>query len=127
MALWEMIRKGAEEGLEALKEGVATFMAEAGRQSRILKKKVELSSVQHNVRQTFILLGSSVYDIHLRGEREVFGSPGVKDLIDQLENDQARVREIELEIEAIKREELPGVPAAASGKKESPPPVNSVN
>ena len=33
MALWDMIKKGAEEGLEALKEGVSIFMAEAGRKS----------------------------------------------------------------------------------------------
>ena len=126
MALWDMIKKGAEEGLEALKEGVAIFMAEAGKQSKILKKKVELSSVQHNVRKTFIRLGSTVYDIHLRGEREVFGRAEVKDMFDQLEGYKARVREIELEMEAIKREEVPQVPAADSEKKESPPPVNSV-
>lgn len=127
MALWEMIKKGAEEGLEALKEGVSVFLAAAGKQSKIFKKKVELSSVQNNVRKTFIRLGSTVYDIHLRGEREVFGKAEVKDLIDQLEGYKARVREIELEIEATKREEVPKIPPASSGKKESPPPINSVS
>jgi hypothetical protein len=127
MALWEMITKGAEEGLEALKEGVSVFLAAAGKQSKIFKKKVELSSVQNNVRKTFIRLGSTVYDIHLRGEREVFGKTEVQDLIDQLESYKARVREIELEIEATKREEAPKIPPGTSEKKESPPPVNSVS
>ncbi|MGD0625763.1 MAG: hypothetical protein ABSB32_13725 [Thermodesulfobacteriota bacterium] len=125
MALGDRIKEKAEEGLEALKEGVVVFLAEAGKQSRILKKKMELSSLKHNVRRRFIRLGSTVYDIHLRGEREVFAQAEVKDLIDQLEGYQARVREIELEIEAIKQEKVPKVPAAASEKKESPPPVNS--
>jgi hypothetical protein len=125
MTLGDRIKEKAEEGLEALKEGVVVFMAEAGKQSRILKKKMELSSLKHNVRRTFIRLGSTVYDIHLRGEREVFAQAEVKDLIDQLEGSQARVREIELEIEAIKQEKVPRVPAAPSEKKESPPPVNS--
>ena len=28
MTLWELIKKGAEEGLEALKDGVSVFMEE---------------------------------------------------------------------------------------------------
>ena len=123
MALWDMIRKGAEEGLEALKEGVTVFMAEAGRQSKIIKKKVELASVQNNVRKTFIRLGSVVYDMHSRGEQEVFGREDVKSLIDQVDSYKARVREIELEIEVIKKEEGPKTPAETLGK-ESPPPIN---
>jgi hypothetical protein len=127
MALGDRIKEKAEEGLEALKEGVVVFMAEAGKQSRILKKKMEISSIQHHVRRTFIRLGSTVYDIHLRGEQEVFAQAEVKDLIAQLESYQARARQIELEIEAIKQEKAPKAPASPSEKKESPPPVNSVS
>jgi len=127
MALGDRIKEKAEEGLEALKEGVVVFMAEAGKQSRILKKKMEISSIQHRVRRTFIRLGNTVYDIHLRGEQEVFAQAEVKDLIAQVESYQARVRQIELEIEAIKQEKVPKAPAAACEKKESPPPVNSVS
>ncbi len=121
MALWDTIKKGAEEGLEAMKEGVAGFMAEAGRQSKIIKKKVELSSVQNNVRKTFIRLGSVVYDLHTRGEGEVFGQEEIKNLIGQVDGYKARVREIELEIEAIKKEEKPQPPAEVSGKSPTPP------
>jgi hypothetical protein len=123
MALWDMIKKGAEEGLEALKEGVSIFMAEAGRKSKIIKKKVELASVQNNVRKTFIQLGSVVYDINTRGEQEVFSREDVKSLIAQVDTYKARVREIELEIEAIKKEERLKTPAETS-VKESPPPIN---
>ncbi len=123
MALWDMIKKGAEEGLEALKEGVAVFMAEAGKQSKIIKKKVELASVQNNVRKTFLRLGCVVYDMHTRGEQEVFGREDVKSLIDQVNSYKARVREIELEIEAIKKEEGPKIPEETSGK-ETPTPLN---
>lgn len=126
MALWDMIKKGAEEGLEALKEGVAVFMAEAGRQSKIIKKRVELSAVQNNVRKTFIRLGSVVYDLHTRGEQEVFSQEDVKSFIGQVDGYKARVREIELEIEAIKKEEKPPTPAETSGKG-SPPPINPLS
>jgi hypothetical protein len=126
MALWDMIKKGAEEGLEALKEGVTVFMAEAERTSKIIKKRVELSAVQSNVRKAFTRLGSLVYDLHTRGEQEVFSHQDVKSFIGQVDTYKARVREIELEIEAIKKEEKPQTPKETSGKG-SPPPVNPSN
>ena len=123
MTLWELIKKGAEEGLEALKDGVSVFMAEAGKTSRILKKRVELTSVQGNVRKAFIRLGSLAYDLHSRGDEEIYGNEEVKTLVAQIEGYKARVREIETEIETIKREEKRKASGEAS-KSESKPPVN---
>jgi hypothetical protein len=105
MALWDGMKKGAEEGLEVMKEGMALFVAEAGKQGKIIKKRVELSSLQNSVRKTFIRLGGSVYDLHNRGEEKVLEEDGVKELIAQIDEYKKRVREIELEIEEMKREE----------------------
>ncbi|MGB9697853.1 MAG: hypothetical protein ACPL5I_00580 [Thermodesulfobacteriota bacterium] len=124
MALWDMIKKGAEEGLEALKEGVSVFMAEAEKQSKIIKKKVELAAVQNNVRKAFTRLGSIVYDLHGRGSQDVWAEEEVKNLINQIDGYKGRVREIEEEIEAIKKEEKrPAAPPSISSS-ESPPPQN---
>jgi hypothetical protein len=120
-------QKGREEGLEALKEGVAVFMAEAGKKSKILKKKVELSSVQNDVRKAFTRLGSKVYDIHTQGEQEVFGKTEVKDFITQIDGFKARVKEIETEIEVIRREEDTKTSSTKSEKKELPPPGKPMN
>ncbi len=105
MGLWEQVKKGVEEGLEALKDGVSVFVSEAGKTSRILKKRVELTSVQGNVRKTFIRLGSLAYDLHTRGEQEIYGSEEVKTLIGQIDGYKTRVSEIESEIEEVKREQ----------------------
>ena len=121
MALWDQIKKGAEEGLEALKEGMAVFVAEAGKQSKIIKKRVELSAVQNNVRKAFIRLGSVMYDLHERGGEEIFQDAEVKDLIAQIDEYRGRVREIELEIEEIKKEEDSRKPPRKT-KKDQPPP-----
>lgn len=123
MALWDMIKKGAEEGLEALKEGVAVFMAEAEKQSKIIKKKVELAAVQNNVRKAFIRLGSVTYDLYGRGIQDVWQEEEVKNLINQIDGYKARVREIEEEIETIKKEEKrpPSPPAVSSNEPPIPP------
>ncbi|MBP1716052.1 MAG: hypothetical protein H6Q42_4255 [Deltaproteobacteria bacterium] len=121
MVLWDAVKKGAEEGLDALKEGVSVFVAEAGKQSKILKKRVELSSVQNNLRKTFIRLGSQVYDLYIRGEQEIWQKDGVKELIGQIESYKTRVGEIDSEIETIKKEE-----GQASSEKPSEvdPPIH---
>ena len=120
MALWDQIKKGAEEGLEALKEGMAVFVAEAGKQSKIIKKRVELSAVQNSVRKAFIRLGSLIYDLHNRGAAEIQEDAEVKDLIAQIDECRARVREIELEIEETKKEESSQRPSGKVGKGPTP-------
>lgn len=122
MALWELIKKGAEEGLEALKDSVSVFMAEAGKTSRILKRRVELTSVQGNVRRAFVRLGSLAYELHSRGAQEIYGDEEVKALITQIEGYKSRVRDIETEIETIRREEKRK--AGDTSKPESQPPIN---
>jgi len=120
MALWDTVKKGAEEGFEALKESMAVFVAEAGKQGKIIKKRVELSSVQSNVRKTFIRLGSLTYDLHGRRDPQILDNTEVKELIEQIDVYKARVRAIELEIEAMKREEGSKTPPEATDQ-ESPP------
>ncbi len=123
MSLWDLIKKGAEEGLEALKDGVTVLMAETGKTSRILRRRVDLTSVQGQVRKTFIRLGSLAYELHSRGDREVLLNEEVKTLIAQIDAYKARVREIEAEIEKINQEEKRKASEEAS-KNDPQPPVN---
>ena len=101
MELWELIRKGAKEGLEIIKDELWV----AGKTSRILKKRVELTSVQSDVRKLFTRLGGFVYEFHSRGEQEFYRDEGVKSVISQIEGHKNGIREIEIEIETIRGEE----------------------
>ena len=100
MGPWELIRKGVEEGTGLLKDGVSV----AGRTSRILGKKVALTSVQGNVQKDFIRLGSLAYELHSTDERDFYGSEEVKGLITRIEGRKTRVPEIESEIKPIRQE-----------------------
>lgn len=105
MTLWELIKKGAEDGLEAMKDGLSVFMAEAGKTSRILKKRVELTSVQSGVRKAFIKMGGLAYELHSREEAKILDHEEMKELIAEVDGYKTRVREIEAEIEVIQKEE----------------------
>ena len=100
MNLWELVKKGAEEGLEVLKDGVWV----AGKNGRIWKKKVELASVQDNVRKIFVRLGRLAYKFHPKGESEFYGNAEARELIAQIDGLKISVRKIEAEMENIRRE-----------------------
>jgi len=118
MNLWELIKKGAEDGLEVLKDGVSV----AGKTGKILRKRFELTAVQGNVRKVFTRLGSLAYEHQSRGEQDFYGNEEVKGLITQIEGHKIRVREIETEIEAIRKEE--GRKASKTGEQQ--PPTGSI-
>ena len=96
-----MIKKGAEEGLEVLKDGASVV----GNTSKILKKKVELTSIQSHVRKAFIRLDSLAYEVHTKDEGDFYGNEEVKGLIAQIEGHKIKVRKIETEMETILRQE----------------------
>jgi hypothetical protein len=77
MKLWELIKKGTEEGLEMLKDGVSV----AGKTSRILRRRVELTSVQVDVRKVFTRLGSLAYEFHSKNKQDFYRDEGVKGLL----------------------------------------------
>jgi len=117
MRLWELIKKGAEEGLEVLKDGVSV----AGKTSRILRKRVELTSVQGDVRKLFTRLGSLAHEFHSKGELGFYKDEGVKGLIAQIEIHKDRVREIETEMETIRAEERRRSPGKTPEAQEQHP------
>lgn len=121
MNLWEAIKKGGEEGLEALKDSLSVLMAETGKTSRILKRRVELTSVQGSVRRTFAQLGSLAYDLYSRGEQDLYANEEFKSLIARVEGYKTRVREIEEEIETIKREERQKMQKEKEDSEQQPP------
>ncbi len=98
---WDLIKKGAGEGLGALKEGVS--IANSG--GKILEKEVELTFVQGQVGRIFLRLGSLAYELHEKDEKRFYRNEEVKNLIAQIEGHKSKVREIETEIETILRQQ----------------------
>ncbi len=119
MKLWELIKKGAEEGLEVLKDGVSV----AGKTSRILRKRVELTSVQGEVRKLFTRLGSLAYEFDSKSELGFYQDERVKGLIARIEVHKSRVREIENEMETIRAEERRKPQVKTAEIREQPPPI----
>ena len=101
--LWEEIKKGAAEGFEVLKEEVGKLTKELERQGKIVKKKMDLSSIQRKVHQSFTQLGGRVYELIEEGkEGTVLEDAEFKDIVAKIKQHKKDVESIEAEIENIK-------------------------
>jgi|GEM_PF-1790250 len=134
--LWDDIKTNAVEGFEVLKEELGKLSKQVESQGKILKKKIDLSSIQRKVHQGFTKLGGLVYELVEDGkEGAVFSDDDVKATIEVIREYKSEVDAIEKEINSIKEtrgdqsepEEPPKKPAAP--KKSTAPkkkPASSV-
>ena len=126
--LWDDIKTNAVEGFEVLKDEMGKLSKQVESQGKILKKKIDLSSIQRKVHQGFTKLGSLIYEqIEDGKESGVFSNPDVKATIEEIKGYKSEVDAIEKEINSIKEnmsdhpepEEKPKKPAAPKKKPAS--------
>lgn len=102
--LWEEIKKGAAEGFEVLKEEVGKLTKEVEKHGKIVKKKMDLSSIQRKVHQSFTQLGSRAYELVEEGNQgKIPDDVEFADIIARVKQYKKEVKEIEAEIEKIKK------------------------
>jgi hypothetical protein len=118
---WENIKVGAREGLEVLKEELSKVTQELEKQGKIIRKKMDLSSIQRKVHQSFSRLGSRLYELIEEGkEKTVLTDPEILKTVADIKVFKAEVEAIEDEIIRIKEEGTPKKPEADKGQAKTP-------
>ena len=115
--LWEEIKKGAAEGFEVLKEEVGKLTKEVEKQGKIVKKKMDLSSIQRKVHQSFTHLGSRAYELTEGGKGDIQNDAEFADIIARIKQYKKEVKAIEAEIEKIKKSGGESAKTTAGKKK----------
>ena len=101
--LWEKIKKDAAEGFEILKGEVAKFTKELEKHGKVVKKKMDLSSIHRKLHQNFTQLGSRVYELVEDGKQEnIQNDSEFVDIVSKIKELKAEVDAIEGDIEDIK-------------------------
>jgi hypothetical protein len=101
--LWDDIKEGAQEGFEVLKEEMVKLTQELEKHGKIIKKKMDLSSIQRKVHQGFSLLGSRLYELFEEGkEKTIVNDPEILKIISDIKGYKAEVEAIEDEIDKIR-------------------------
>ncbi|MBN1571777.1 MAG: hypothetical protein JW984_01135 [Deltaproteobacteria bacterium] len=102
--LWDEIKKGAAEGFEVLKEEMGKLTKELERHGKIVKKKMDLSSIQRKVHQSFTQLGGRAYELIEDGkESTILTDAEFTDIVARIKQYKKDVESIEAEIETIKK------------------------
>jgi hypothetical protein len=102
--LWGDIKKGASEGFGAFKVEVSKVAREIEKQGRAIKKKMDLSSIQRLVNQSYTRLGARIYELTEEGKsQDILKDEVVSSIISQINGHKSEVKRIEKEIEEIKK------------------------
>jgi hypothetical protein len=121
-SLWEEITEGAREGLEVFKEEMIKLTHEFERHGRLIKKKMDLSTIQRRVHLGFSMLGSRLYELIEEGkEKAIITDPEIVKILSDIKEYKAEVEAIEAEIERIREEgsDTASRETAGTGKKTS--------
>jgi hypothetical protein len=101
--LWEKIKKDALEGFEILKGEVAKFTKELEKHGKVVKKKMDLSSIHRKLHQNFTQLGSRVYELVEDDQQDKIQEDSeFADIVSKIKELKTEVEAIEVEIENIK-------------------------
>ena len=102
--LWGDIKRGASEGFGALKEELSKVAREIEKQGRIVKKKIDLSSTHRLVNHGFTRLGARIYELTEEGKSQnILKDDVVSSIISQINGHKKEVKQIEEEIDKIKK------------------------
>ncbi|MBN1881832.1 MAG: hypothetical protein JW885_06625 [Deltaproteobacteria bacterium] len=123
--LWEDIKTNAVEGFGVLKDELGKLSKQVESQGKILRKKIDLSTIQRKVHQGFTKLGGLVYE-HIEDGKEtaILTDPDVKAAIEEIKGYKAEVDAIEKEISSIK-EHMSDQPEPKEAPKTSTAPKKS--
>jgi len=120
--LWEEIRDGAREGFEVLKEEMAKLTQELEKQGKIIKKKMDLSTIQRKVHQGFSMLGSRLFELFEEGKQDtILNDPEIAKIVSDIKGYKAEVEAIQEEIDRIREEGAKKAETEADKKAETPP------
>ncbi|MCX7965140.1 MAG: hypothetical protein N2596_00745 [Syntrophorhabdaceae bacterium] len=104
MTLMDELKKKTEEGLKTLKETAQDIAFNVEKQAKIGKKKyLDIAKLQRTIKKLYEEIGEYVYDQFTSGRTPTMDSPFLKERISTITKLSIEIREIEEEIEEIKK------------------------
>ena len=108
MTLMDDFRRKTEDGLKTLKETAEGIAFNVEKQARIAGKKMDIMRIQRKVQKLYAELGEYVYE-ELALERPIAPeAPFLKERMTAISEMKAEIREIEKEVEEVRRTQPPG-------------------
>ncbi len=104
MTLMDDLKKKTEEGLKTLKETAQDIAFNVEKQAKIGKKRyLDITKLQKNIQKLYAEIGEYVYDQFTSGRTPTIESPFLKERISAITRMNMEIKDIEEEIEEIKK------------------------
>ncbi len=104
MPLMDELRKKTEESLKTLKEVAEDIAHNLEIKAKITKKKyVDIGRLKKAINDAYAEIGEYVYDQYFSGKPLDMETPFIKERVEDVSRMKKRIREIEEEIEALRK------------------------
>jgi hypothetical protein len=107
VTLMDDFRKKTENGLKTLKETAEEIAFNVEKQARIARKKMEIMKMQRRMQKVYSEVGEYVYGEYAMERPISMESPFLKDRMISISQMKIAVREIEDEIEEVRKTQPP--------------------
>lgn len=108
MTLMDDLKRKTEEGFKTLKETAQDIAFNVEKQAKIGKKKyLDITKLKRTIQKLYGEIGEYVYDQFTSGRTPTMDSPFLKERVSAITRLSLEIREIEEEIEEIKRTSPP--------------------
>ncbi len=118
MSFWDEVKKGLEEGAQALKKGAEAVAEKTEEAAKIARLRYSIYTVRQGIRKTFTELGAHVFELAERGKPSVWEDEAVLSYVQDVRDARQKILELEEQIRSIAQKEEP----TPEGGNEEPSP-----
>jgi len=96
------IKKGAESGIQALKDGTNVVFSEVNKLLKISEKKIDISSYKKKIEKNYTTLGELVHRYLTDGVTNPLDQADVREVLQNIYKYKEKIQTLESEIEIIR-------------------------
>ncbi len=96
------IKKGAESGIQALKDSTNVVVSEVGKLLKISEKKIDINSYKKKIEKNYTTLGELVHRYLTDGVTNPLDQAEVREVLQNIYKYKEKIQTLESEIEIIK-------------------------
>ena len=123
MSFWDEVKKGLEEGAQALKKGAEVVAEKTEDTAKTARLRYSIYTVRQSIRKAFTELGAHVFELAEHDKPSVWDDEAVLSYLQDVRDGRQKIAELEDEIRTVLEKVDKGGRPKTEGTKEETEPV----
>ncbi len=102
MGFEDNIKKGAESGIQAIKDGTNVVFSEVSKLLKISEKKIDINSLKKKIEKNYTTLGELIHRYLTDGVTNPLDQAEVREVLQNIYRYNEKIQELQSEIEIIR-------------------------